>query len=275
MTCLAYRHNAVTDSQFVSTVEENPEVFKDLRKLFDHLQDRESMSPTRKNLLGDFLPGVENTLLVESKAPKCRLQPLNFVCIPEYEEKLHLDSIIAAHGDWRAPRVLGSATAEDRAELFRKIFGCDALTFFEKHVSTGSTNDEHHNDPILKLDVYLVAFVGIFSELRHVLSIPVWIAAGGLQPDVDHTFTEGIAREGWSHVVGIDSGSIDLAVPKLEFEHHVPPSKLPSETVGQEWYQSPIHMLYWLRRGLLALDSRGIAVDHGLGRRQKESGRWR
>jgi hypothetical protein len=214
---------------------------------------------------------------VEENASKCRLQPLNFVPIPEYSDKEYDDSVIAAHGGFRKRGVKSDATGgkrewaqderiEEWAALFFKIFGCEASTFYERHVSTDTAPAQPDDESILKLDAYLVVLVGILSELRNVASVPVWIAAGGLTPNVDHTFTEDMASGGWRHIALIDAGLIDVPPSRHGFTKHVVPS--PSNSDGSEWFGSPFLVLYWLRRGLIALDERGIVPDHGLGRRR-------
>lgn len=253
---------SATDSSLTFIAEENPDVFKDLKMLFGHLRDGEEMSEVRQRLLDNFIAGFDNTIIMESKPAKCKLQPFNFVAIPEYDENLHINSIIAAHG---LDRGRTGDDMKDRALLLHQIFGVDALTFYERHMMASSTTEEPRDDPVLKLDMYLVGLIGILSELRHVVNVPIWIAAGGLKPDIEDSFTHAIASKGWFHVAETDSSSSRCPPPRLDIKHHRFPSQLPADT--QQWYQSPIHLLYWLRRGLVALDARGIELDHRVGRR--------
>jgi hypothetical protein len=185
------------------------------------------LGTARQQLLGDFVPNIDNTLLIEERASKCRLQPLNFIAIPDYSEVEHDMAVIAAHGgseerglqsdsEEAKQQSVQDKRMEDRAILFGKIFGCEASTFYERHSSTGTASNQPGDEPLMKLDAYLVALIGILSELRDVASIPVWIAAGGLTPNVEHTFTDDMAKDGWSNVVQIDSGLIDVPLTQLE-----------------------------------------------------------
>jgi hypothetical protein len=236
------------------------------------------LGSARQQLLGDFVPNIDNTLLIEERAAKCRLQPLNFITIPDYSEVEHDVSVIAAHGGCKIgleSELKDSKQAteqdrrtEDRAALFGKIFGSEASIFYERHVSNPAASDLSKDGSLLKLDAYLVALIGILSELRDVASIPVWIAAGGLTPNIDHTFTEDMARGGWRNVVQIDGGSVGIPALRPEPKNHAVPSQLRSASGGAEWFQSPHHVLYWLRRGFVALDERDIEPDHGVGRKR-------
>jgi hypothetical protein len=237
------------------------------------------LGTARQQLLGDFVPNIDNTLLIEERASKCRLQPLNFIAIPDYSEVEHDMAVIAAHGgseerglqsdsEEAKQQSVQDKRMEDRAILFGKIFGCEASTFYERHSSTGTASNQPGDEPLMKLDAYLVALIGILSELRDVASIPVWIAAGGLTPNVEHTFTDDMAKDGWSNVVQIDSGLIDVPLTQLESNNHaIPSDESHAHSGGGEWFKSPFHVLYWLRRGFVALDQRRIEADHGLDRK--------
>jgi hypothetical protein len=90
------------------------------------------------------------------------------------------------------------------------------------------------------------------------------MASGGLMPDIDHTFTGAIAARGWAYVVRLDCGSKRTPMPKLDPKHHIIPSTLPYAEAHKKWYDSPLHTLYWIRKGLQALDAQGIIVNHGM-----------
>ncbi|KAJ9101134.1 hypothetical protein QFC21_003352 [Naganishia friedmannii] len=153
------------------------------------------------------------------------------------------------------------------------------------------------------VDGILLAIVGILSEIKDVSSIPAWIASGGLQPDISATFTRDIAEKGWEYVVALDrvvkpikvkgksggknrkvkreqdmdmddaqdAGLNDLKnalpstnAPSSDPTKHVPPQTLPSHPSYAHWYDSPLHVLYWVRRGLVALEERGIRLQHNM-----------
>lgn len=116
----------------------------------------------------------------------------------------------------------------------------------------------------MQLDAMLLAVVGILSELQDVANVPVWIAAGGFKPDITHTLTESMAEGGWAGVLQFDKGFKHLAVPQPAAISEPTADDLLAIPDVEMWYKSPIHVLYWVRRGLKALDERGIEPQHGL-----------
>ncbi|KAJ9118651.1 hypothetical protein QFC22_003871 [Naganishia vaughanmartiniae] len=165
--------------------------------------------------------------------------------------------------------------------------------------STQSTQQRPAEKPTV--DGILLAIVGILSELKDVASIPAWIASGGLQPDVSNTFTREVAEKGWEYVVELDrvvkpvkskgksggkkrkvkreqemdvdetqdvgvsnSSILTSSIAPADPAKHTPPQTLPSHPSYAHWYDSPLHVLYWVRRGLVALEERGIRVHHNM-----------
>lgn len=210
------------------------------------------------------------------------------------------------------------------ADVLRLVFGPSASDFYHRHVARDVAPPEESEEK--RVDGILLAIIGILSELADVESIPAWIAAGGLQPDIGHTFTEEIASRGWEHIVASDAiqqfltpqheldgkkskkrrmqddaagqqsvsvesatddGSIPPAVPDsastssntpADPANHVIPHTLPSHPDYQHWYNSPAHVLYWVRRGMDALAERGVPLQHnmsGVGERLKAAERER
>lgn len=113
----------------------NPEVFKDLGKVFHHLHNKTSMTDVEKSLLDKFVPTLGNTVLVEENPSKCRLQPLNLIPLPEYSEREYHDSRKALSGisqdtgeaiDNTNAKIHSGEMFEQRAQLFRQIFGGEA-----------------------------------------------------------------------------------------------------------------------------------------------------
>ena len=167
-----------------------------------------------------------------------------------------------------------------RVALLSAAFGPDPLKFYHDVKAGRSTEAQ--------IDVSLIAVVGILAELSDVLIVPAWIAAGGLLPNVEATFTEKHASKGWEAMVAGDLSLPKLSrttttrpldkrrlwtrnvlanakdVPAISPANHQVPRVPPSHSAYVHWFNSPFHVLYWIRRGMVALDERGIPLSHGL-----------
>lgn len=242
-----------------------------MQKLFDHLINERKAAVTSGRLPVDLIPSVANSVLIEESVKKCRLQPLNFLPITDYDQSEHHRTVAAirhhAQGQsWRKPRT----SVNTGADLLHLVFGGTAQEFYAKCVCPVSQNNLSGDSAIMQVDGMLLAVIGILSELQHVANVPVWIAAGGLQPDVAHTFTGSIAQGGWKEVLELDDGSI-RSPPSPSIIDQQDSKALPSWSRGEEWYKSPILVFYWVRRGLKALKERGIAPQHGVDAVSKNS----
>jgi len=102
-----------------------------------------------------------------------------------------------------------------------------------------------HDDPLESMDRILLAVIGILDELSTVENVPAWVRSGGLIPDLN----------------GLENG-----VGRLSLKRQTQPTleDLPSFEGFAHWYTIPAVQEYWAKRGLSALEKRGIEVDHGL-----------
>ncbi|KAJ9118224.1 hypothetical protein QFC22_004131 [Naganishia vaughanmartiniae] len=148
------------------------------------------------------------------------------------------------------------------ASLLEAIFQHDPSDFYEEYVRSEPT--QYDSEMAMGIDGTLLGLIGILSEMKNVGSVPVWLAAGGLTPAVSHTFTKQIASKGWKHIVRLDRGDEDLSARLAPRAHALPKVALPGSEGYLSWFDSPIHLLYWIRRGLTALDRKGIKVEHGM-----------
>lgn len=247
---------------------ENPPVWKDLDKLFAYFKMNNAKAyrpPAAAAIrLLNFTPNLDNTIMVEESAFKAHLQPWNHLPIKEYKKVNKETSSEASYQHDRRARVI---VGEDReigklASLLEAIFQHDSLEFYRKYVD--NPPNQYHSKASMGLDGSLLGIIGILFEMENVDSVPVWIAAGGLTPDVTRTFTKDIASKGWKYVVRLDKGGdalLDISTLKA---HVLPKAALPGSEGYICWYDSPLHLLYWIRRGLRALELKGIKIEHGM-----------
>lgn len=260
--------------------------YKDLRKIFKAYEDPDKLP---QGLLAPnpvFIPDVFNTILLDDSLVKSALQPFNHLPITEYSlesratTNARIKKLISEE-----PNVFGQARTRtfddskadleaavaERVLVMQIAFGNKSEKFYKTFIEPFVGTEPAPFD--LQTDVILLGVVGILSELSDVQNVPAWFAAGGLMPNIHHTFTEVEANNGWENMVRSDLGMNDQGVRKLPrvealqhlmnpSDHRVPPI-LPSSPDYLQWYQSPAHVLYWIRRGLIALDERGVAVDFG------------
>jgi hypothetical protein len=267
---------------------------KDLHKILNAFEDT-----THGPALPDpfFQPQIYNTLLLDDSigdTSKSGSQPWNHIPLPPYElehKKRDEDYVLRSARDVEADLTGKGRLCDDsledlqadlraRVALLSATFGPDPLKFYHD-VKAGRTVERH-------IDVSLIAVVGILAELSDVMVVPAWIAAGGLLPDVDATFTEEDASKGWEAVIAGDLSLPELPrnattrpledrrlwtrnvlvnakdVPALSPSNHQVPRVPPSHSEYVHWFDSPFHVLYWIRRGMVALDERGIPIAHGL-----------
>lgn len=226
---------------------------------------------------------IESTILVDDCADKARLQPFNYVPITEYDWNKVQTTLTAVKAfednlgyvsEERPLEGKGRAgvSVTSRTKLFQLLFGCSCSNYYDKYISDSGARIP--GDVGLKMDAMLLALIGIFAELKDVENVPVWIASGGLKPDVRHNFTTAMASRGWAYIAELDSGMTCAPAPSPDIQDHKYPVTLPcnSEDNHEMWHDSPLHVLYWIRRGLRALDDRGIQPAYGhLG---KKKGSW-
>lgn len=281
---------------------------KDLDKLYKHFtRDNKFSGPYPRFFYPDpmFLPDPTNTLLIDDSTDKASLQPYNHLPILEFEWAMLKNSAEAVEAH---EQVNGVSEILEPAEALRLIFGRDARDFYRKAVFTGTAKATSSSEE-KTVDGILLAIIGILSEIKDVQSIPAWIAAGGLRPDIGHTFTQDIAERGWDHVIALDAvrqdssnqerkGWLNWKKRKVEDDttaqdissrghrndhkssepntknipahvpmdprSHVVQPVLPSHPDYQHWYDSPLHVLYWVRRGLIALEEREVPLQHNM-----------
>ncbi|KAJ9092307.1 hypothetical protein QFC19_008741 [Naganishia cerealis] len=263
--------------------------YKDLSKVFHHFASFPVTNAQASRFYRpdpDFTPCVNSTLLIDDSTIKACMQPFNHIPIPEYTLKSlgeEEDLIRSVRHEFEGKDGLENSAVEAydarikrRAHILRLIFGSGALAFYSRHGV--SHNDAaappHEEHP--KLDGILLAVTGILSEVKDVVNLPAWIAAGGLIPDIRHTFTYEMAEQGWEHVLIVDSSKVPptgmekgemngIALSEARLSPRLcVPTLLPSHPDYKHWYQSPLHLLYWVRRGLVALDERGISYRSNL-----------
>jgi hypothetical protein len=210
----------------------------------------------------NFTANLDNTIMVEESAFKAHLQPWNHLPIKEYKKVNEVTSSNASYQHDRRARVI---VGEDRetgklASLLEAIFQHDSLEFYRKYVD--NPPNQYNSKASMGLDGSLLGIIGILFEMENVDSVPVWLAAGGLTPDVTRTFTKDIASKGWKYVVRLDKGGD--ALPDISTLKAHPKATLPGSEGYICWYDSPLHLLYWIRRGLRALELKGIKIEHGM-----------
>lgn len=235
-----------------------------------------------------FTPDVSNMILLDDSFKKPAMQPFNHVPIPEYTQPIRketeerIQKLIRKSPERfqkACSRTFDGSTHDLEAAVAERMlvmvsaFGPDPLRLYEKVIKpsiAGDAGPQNH-----QTDVIMLAVVGILAELSDVSNIQAWLAAGGLTPDVRHMFTERDAQAGWEAIVRADlslaEGSFQSnQLPEVNpqsytispIDHRVP-DVFPGDERFVPWYQSPPHLLYWLRRGLIALDERKIPVDFG------------
>ncbi|GHJ89302.1 hypothetical protein NliqN6_5704 [Naganishia liquefaciens] len=283
---------------------------KDLDKLYRHFtRDDKFSGPHSRFSYPDpmFFPDPTNTLLVDDSTDKASLQPYNHLPILEFEWESLKSSAEAVE---ELQQAHGLSEALRPAEALRLIFGRDAQAFYQRAVAAGNAGSTTWSQE-KTVDGILIAIAGILSEIQDVESIPAWIAAGGLRPNIGHTFTRDIAERGWEHLIALDAVHQDTSHHKrkgwlnwkkgkmrddpspehtaqadstgkgdrsplesnannvtpqspLDSKSHIVQTVLPSHPDYQHWYDSPIHVLYWVRRGLIALKERGVPLQHNM-----------
>lgn len=194
------------------------------------------------------------------------MQPFNHIPIPEYT----LESLKATNRVLQAQNEVKEQDStehdsgrgvqreiETRANILRQISGADPSILLDDS-SLDVAGQVHAGNDEPTLDGILLAVVGILHEIKDVVNIPAWIAAGGLVPNVGHTFTQDMAKKGWTYIASLDCDSSLEKPGTMSRIPHSAPTLLPSHPDYQHWYQSPLHTLYWVRRGLIALHDRGI-----------------
>lgn len=236
--------------------------YKDLEKVSKHFKTLGYMPAEESRFYRpdpDFSPSLHSTLLVDDSTAKACMQPFNHIPIPEYTlESLEATRAVlekyqggAGKDDDRAFTNHLPGATRSPADILEQVFGPAAA--FLQHVMDADAPE---------LDGILLGVVGILDEVKDVVNLPAWIAAGGLLPKVDHTFTQDMANQGWEYVISLDMGS-QRAIPDRKDDHARPPTHdvpkmLPSHPDYKHWYESPLHFLYWVRRGLVALQERRI-----------------
>ncbi|KAJ9109325.1 hypothetical protein QFC21_000654 [Naganishia friedmannii] len=251
--------------------------YKDLSKVFNHFAKLSATHAEQSRFYRpdpDFTPPTNSTLLIDDSTIKACMQPFNHIPIPEFDlDSLRRGDIVVQDAKHRCEGEAGEIAAlngyddktKENARILRMIFGSSASEFYSRHGRSDSHASISTEQPPT-LDGILLGVVGILSEVKDVVNLPAWIAAGGLLPDVRHSFTQDTATRGWENLVFVDSklsaeaenGKPDAGTSGLS--NHQVPTLLPSHPNYMHWYQSPLHLLYWVRRGLLALTERGIEV---------------
>lgn len=251
---------------------ENPPVWKDLSKLFKHFKRNANTyrTPGASSSRLGFVPNLDNTVLVEESAFKAHLQPYNHLPIKEFDLSEREKSVKAC--DHYDRSVLKEVGDDHHGALLKAIFQYDALDLYEKFVDTSSSNGSRFS---MGIDGTLLGLVGILAEMQNIDSVPVWLAAGGLTPEVSRTFTREIASRGWAFIVRVDKGEEPFP-NKLDSEPHVLPKvTLPGSEGYVSWYDSPVHLVYWIRRGIRALEFADIEIEHGMPRTPSASRYYR
>lgn len=239
-------------------------ICKDLRKLLAHINRRDRpMSPGHRTLSPGTAFTMKNTILVDGYWSASRLQPLNHLLIKEFGHVEHPKTQSATRcfmeEDERSetsPRIRGP-DIRGSAQILHLVFGPSSSDFYDRYCRD-SSNVAPGNDGT-RMDAGLLALIGILDEQRDVESVPVWLASGGLYPDVRHTFDADMASRGWEYIAEIDNGRNNWPTnARSDVRHHVLPMVLPSNVGYRQWYDSPIHVLYRVRRGLKALGEKGV-----------------
>lgn len=261
--CWNSRHwQVLTPSQLL--LESHPMLCKDLRKLFARTtQPDKPISPGHRSLSDGVSFATKNTILVDGYWSASRLQPLNHLLVKEfgYVEHPKTRSAIQRYMEENAHSETSPRTFEPSvrgsAQILHLVFGPSSSVFYDRYCRESS--DLAPSNDGTRMDAGLIALIGILEELQDVESVPVWLASGGLYPDIRHTFTADMASRGWDYIIGIDNGSKPCSTnTQLDNRDHVFPMVLSSDDGYRKWYDSPIHMLYWVRRGLKAMNKRGI-----------------
>lgn len=243
--------------------------YKDLEKVEKHFQTLGYMPAEAARFYRpdpDFDPSLRSTLLVDDSTVKACMQPFNHIPIPEYTLE-SLDTTQAVLGKYqagigkenaRAPAEHVNQKTHSSADILTRVFG-PAPAFFERNTNTAE------QDTTPKLDGILLGVIGILEEVKDVVNLPAWIAVGGLMPMVDESFSQDMAGRGWEYIATLDQGSRSSISPQHNGYRKVPthrvPTVLPSHPEYKHWYDSPQHLLYWVRRGLVALQECGIDVS--------------
>lgn len=113
-----------------------------------------------------------------------------------------------------------------------------------------------HDDPLESMDRILLAVIGILEELSTVNNVPAWVRSGGLVPDLS----------------GLENGVRRMS---LKVDRQPTLEDLPSFEGFAHWYTIPAVQEYWARKGMAALEKRGIAIDHGLDAQGYRKGQFR
>jgi hypothetical protein len=110
-------------------------------------------------------------------------------------------------------------------------------------------------------DQYLLAVIGILEATSSFENIPSWIRAGGLKkPDIHDLATEEEQNAEWEEGWGVWRGKPDGPAAG------VPPTleSLPTHESFEHWFQDPKLVKRWIEKGKEALQTAGIAIEHGI-----------
>lgn len=267
---------------------------KDLRKILDAFAKTVD-APAAPDPC--FVPQIFNTLLLDDsigQEAKSGSQPWNHIPLKPYEieHKNRDEDFIREYATGKKADLEGfgrrfddsvpalQADSRARVAVLSAMFGSDALRCYDD-IKAGKLTETN-------IDAALLAVIGILAELSDVMVVPAWIASGGLMPDIESSFTRADAAKGWAEVVASDLSLPALPqgvtrrseddgklwkrnvlvnaqnVPQLSPQKHSAPKVPPSSPAYRHWFDSPLHVLYWVRRGMIALDERGVPINHGI-----------
>ncbi len=262
----------------------------------------QGFAPSRPLELPDpwFSPNLHNVVLLDDSVRKAIPNPFSHIPIPDFDLPVKRRSMartaivdLTFETSYRrafndTPKDLRAAI-DERLAAFQFGFTTTPREFLERgfpaiaegYVSGDESGAAKENPG----DIILLGVIGILEELKDVVSIPPWIASGGLMPNVDaSSITE---RTSWEDITRLDLGLLpkrefdELAeglrmkpetwvrnyavdVPHYQAADHTCPATPPTDPSHVHWYQSPVHLLYWIRRGMMALQERGVTLRRGL-----------
>ncbi len=246
---------------------------KDLAKVCDMFKAQRTGRPVPGVRFPEppFEPNLYNVLLLDDSVKKAIPNPFSHVPIPEYAKAQRHAAERRVQNmqgvfDSLTPRTFDGSAEDQAAAVQERV---TALQF----AFSGSPYDVINEfQPIDEAgDSILLCVIGILEELKDVLCIPAWTAAGGLSPGWDissitpRTTWEELARLDIGTQGGGGKGIEGDARPTSPPEHRLPGLELPpTDPQSQQWYASAATRLYWLRRGLLAVEARKLDVRLGL-----------
>jgi hypothetical protein len=259
--------------------------------LFDELH-RGVGDHTNVRLPDPWFPiNLHNTVLLDDSVKKAIPNPFSHIPIPEFDLTVKLYSVARAvevddNFDVKTNRSFNDkpkdmrAALEERLAAFHFGFVQSPHQFLE-----GMVPASIEMVPEKPGDIVLLGVIGILEELKDVLSIPAWIAAGGLKPEVNLSHVN--ENTTWEDIVRLDLGLMSkqafgalsedqqrrdsawerttrLTPPTYHEQDHVCPATPPDDEEHLHWWQSPPHFLYWVRRGMMAVQERGVTIRHGM-----------